>query len=76
MTGVGTSLAALFLLNAQGLLTSVLQVSFRMPSAAGISMIIVITLFVLIAIGKIASLWPAYRSNTMKPYDSIRGEGQ
>ena len=75
IAGIGTSLAILFLLNAQGFLTSVLQVSFRMPSAAGISMITAVSLCVVIAIGSIASLWPAYRSSTMNPYDAIRGEG-
>ena len=76
ITGIGASLAVLFLLNMQGFLTSVLQVSFRMPSATGISMIIVISLFVVIAIGSIASLWPAYRSSMMNPYDAIRSKGQ
>ena len=76
IAGIGASLAVLFLLNAQGFLNGVLQVSFRMPSATGISMIIVISLFVVITIGSIASLWPAYRSSMMNPYDAIRGEGQ
>ena len=73
IAGVGASLAVFFLLNAQGFLSSALQVSFRMPSAAGIGMITAVTLIIVITIGSIASLWPAYRSSMMNPYDAIRG---
>jgi len=73
IAGVGASLAVFFLLNAQGFLTSTLQVSFRMPSAAGIGMITAVTLIIVITIGSIASLWPAYRSSMMNLYDAIRG---
>jgi len=31
-------------------------------------------LSVVIAIGSIASLWPAYQSSRMNPYDAIRSE--
>jgi len=74
IAGVCASLAIFYLLNVQGFLTSALQVSFRMPSATGIGEITVITLFIVLTIGSIASLWPAYRSSIMNPYDAIRGQ--
>ena len=74
IAGVCVSLAAFFLLNAQELLTNALQVSFRMPSVAGISQITAITLIIVIIIGALASLLPAYSSSTMNPYDAIRSE--
>jgi putative ABC transport system permease protein len=74
IAGVGVSLAVFHLLNLQGFLTSALQVSFRMPSAAGIAEITATTLIIVITIGSIASLWPAYRSSIMNPYDAIRGK--
>jgi putative ABC transport system permease protein len=74
VAGVGASLAVFYLLNAQGFLTSALQVSFRMPSATGVAEITAITLIIVITIGSIASLWPAYRSSLMNPYDAIRGK--
>jgi ABC-type antimicrobial peptide transport system permease subunit len=33
-----------------------------------------VALLVVIAIGSISSLWPAYQSSRMNPYDAIRGE--
>ena len=74
IAGVCVSLAAFFLLNAQGLLTNALQVSFRMPSEAEIGQITAITLIIVIVIGALASLLPAYSSSTMNPYDAIRSE--
>jgi putative ABC transport system permease protein len=76
IAGVGISLIAFSLMNMQGLLNSALQVSFRMPVPADIGQIAGLALFAVIAIGSIASLWPAYRSSTMNPYDAIRCEGQ
>lgn len=76
IAGVCLSLIGFFLLNAQGLLSSALQVSFRMPSAAGIIEITAITLIIVIILGSVASLWPAYRSSAMNPYDAIRSDGQ
>jgi putative ABC transport system permease protein len=75
ITGVGVSLIAFSLMNMQGLLNSALQVSFRMPAPADIGQMAGLALFAVIAIGSISSLWPAYRSSTMNPYDAIRSEG-
>jgi ABC-type lipoprotein release transport system permease subunit len=75
IAGVGASLIAFSLMNMQGLLSSALQVSFRMPATAEIGQMAVVALFAVILIGSISSLWPAYRSSTMNPYDAIRHEG-
>ncbi|HUU74922.1 MAG TPA: FtsX-like permease family protein [Methanoregulaceae archaeon] len=72
--GVCASLIILMLLNAQGSLNGVLQVSFQMPGTAAIGMMAAMALFVVIAIGCISSLYPAYRSSTMNPYEAIRSE--
>jgi ABC-type antimicrobial peptide transport system permease subunit len=39
-------------------------------SMAGLAFLVVITL------GSLSSLWPAYQSSMMNPYDAIRREGQ
>jgi len=75
IAGVGISLIAFSLMNMQGLLNSALQVSFRMPAPADIGQMAGLALCVVIAIGSIASLWPAYRSSTINPYDAIRRQG-
>ncbi len=74
IAGVGASFAALFLLNMLGILNSALLVSFQMPASPDIGMMAGLALFVVIAIGTLSSLWPAYRSSTMNPYDAIRNE--
>jgi len=74
--GVGVSISALFLMNAQGVLNSALQVSFRMPPLMEIGSMAGLALLVVIVIGSVASLWPAYQSSKMNPYDAIRREGQ
>jgi len=73
--GVGVSISALFLMNALGLLNSALQVSFQMPPLMEIGSIAGLALLVVIVIGSVASLWPAYQSSMMNPYDAIRNEG-
>jgi len=73
--GVGVSLCAFFLMNALGILNSALQVSFRMPPLMEIGSIAGLALLVVIVIGSVASLWPAYQSSMMNPYDAIRNEG-
>jgi putative ABC transport system permease protein len=73
IAGAVASLVVFNVLNANGFLTSALQVSFRMPSATGIAEITAITLIIVLTIGSIASFWPAYRSSIMNPYDAIRG---
>jgi putative ABC transport system permease protein len=72
--GVGVSLFAFFLMNAQGILNSALQVSFRMPPLVEIGSMAGLALFVVIVIGSVASLWPAYQSSMMNPYDAIRSD--
>ena len=76
IAGVGVSIFALFLMNAQGILNSALQVSFRMPPLMEICSMAGVALLVVITIGSISSLWPAYQSSMMNPYDAIRSEGQ
>lgn len=76
IAGVTASLAAFTLLNTQGVLNSALQVTFAMPAFADINLMAGRALLVVISIGSISSLWPAYRSCTMNPYDAIRNEGQ
>jgi putative ABC transport system permease protein len=75
MIGVGVSLCAFFLMNALGVLNSALQVSFRMPQLMEIGMMAGLALLVVMVIGSVASLWPAYQSSMMNPYDAIRSEG-
>jgi putative ABC transport system permease protein len=76
IAGVGVSIFALFLMNAQGVLNSALQVSFRIPPLMEIGSMAGLALLVVIVIGSVASLWPAYQSSMMNPFDAIRGDGQ
>jgi putative ABC transport system permease protein len=76
IAGAGASLVALFLMNAGGILNSAFQVSFRMPSLTGTGLMAGLALLIVITIGSISSLLPAYQCSTMNPYDAIRGEGQ
>jgi putative ABC transport system permease protein len=74
IVGVVASIITLNLLNMQGFLNSALQVSFHMPTLADTGLMAGIALFGVIAIGSIASLYPAYTSSRMNPFDAIRGE--
>jgi putative ABC transport system permease protein len=74
--GVAVSIIAFFLMNTRGVLNSSLQVTFAMPSIAEITIMGGIALAVVILIGSISSLWPAYHSSTMNPYEAIRSEGR
>jgi putative ABC transport system permease protein len=74
--GVCVSLVAFLLLNTMGLLQTTFQVSFRTPALYEIVATSCPALIVVIAIGSISSLWPAYWSSRMNPYDAIRGEGK
>jgi len=60
----------------QDVLNSALQVSFAKPALAVTSLRGGMALPVVIAIGGISSLRPAYRSSDMNSYDAVRGEGQ
>jgi len=73
--GVGVNLCAFFLMNTRGILNSALQVSFRMPPLMEIVSMAGLALLVVMVIGSVASLWPAYQSSMMNPYDAIRNEG-
>jgi len=75
IAGVGISLFAFFLMDARGILNSALQVSFRMPSLMEICFMAGLALLVVMTISSISSLWPAYQSSRMNPYDAIRNEG-
>jgi len=72
ITGIISSFLAIFILNSQGVLNSALQVSFRMPTFGETGAIAGMALAAVIIIGGISSLWPAYKSSTMSPYDAIR----
>jgi putative ABC transport system permease protein len=76
IAGVALSLVAFFLLDILGVLNSALQVSFHMPGIPEIGLMTALALSVVIGIGGISSLWPAYRSSTLNPYDAIRADGQ
>jgi putative ABC transport system permease protein len=71
ITGVVVSLGFLILMEGGGFKNTVLQ-GFSAPSAAGTLMMAAFALGVVVLIGSIASLWPAYRSSRMNPYDAIR----
>jgi putative ABC transport system permease protein len=75
IAGVVVSLVALYLLNILGFLNSAIQVSFRMPPLIEIVSMAGLALLVVMVIGSVASLWPAYQSSMMNPYDAIRNEG-
>jgi len=75
IAGVSVSFIALSLLRMQGLLNSALQVSFRMPTPADIGQMAGLAFFAVIVMGSISSLWPAYQSSRMNPYEAIRSEG-
>jgi putative ABC transport system permease protein len=76
IVGVSVSFLAVFLLNAQGVLNSALQVSFRMPGLTETGLMAGLVLLVVIVIGSLSSLIPAYRISMMNPYDAIRNDGQ
>jgi putative ABC transport system permease protein len=75
IAGIGTCLFIFSLLNSQVFLNSVLQITFITPQLTRISQMAGLALLVVIAIGSISSLWPAYQSSRMNPYDAIRGNG-
>jgi putative ABC transport system permease protein len=75
IAGILMSLGLFVLINPQSLLGDTLQVSFQMPSITSIGLMAGTAFFVVMIIGSIASLWPAYRSCLLNPYDAIRCEG-
>jgi putative ABC transport system permease protein len=76
LAGIGASLGTFFMLNSQSVLDNALQVSFRMPTVVETGLMAGLAVTIVIVIGSLASLWPAYRSSQMNPYDAIRSEGQ
>jgi ABC-type antimicrobial peptide transport system permease subunit len=45
-----------------------------MPPVMDIGIMASLAMFIVIAIGSISSLWPAYQSSKMNPYDAIRSD--
>ena len=74
IAGIGACLFTFSLLNTQALLNGALQITFVTPQLARISQMAGLALLVVIAIGSISSLWPAYQSSRMNPYDAIRSD--
>jgi putative ABC transport system permease protein len=72
LAGVSAGLGIFFLLNTMGRVPF-LQ-GFQVPPAAGTAMMAAIAIGIVVLVGSIASLWPAYRSSRMNPYDAIRAE--
>jgi putative ABC transport system permease protein len=74
--GIGTSLAVFILAHTSGFFSIALLGSFRMSDPGTTALMAGLAVFVVITIGSIAALWPAYQSSTITPYDAIRNEGQ
>jgi len=72
LAGVGASLGIFFLLN-NGSGAPFLE-GFQVPPAGETAVMAAIALCIVVLVGSIASLWPAYRSSRMNPYDAIRAE--
>jgi len=75
VAGIVASLVLLFVLDPIGFLNSALQVSFRIPGAAEIVVLAGMAFLVVISMGTLASVYPAYRSSTMNAFDAIRQGG-
>lgn len=76
IAGVCASIAAFTVLDLYGLLNSALLVSFRMPSLPETGGMALIATVIVIVLGFVAALLPAYRSSRMNPYEAIRLDGQ
>lgn len=75
LAGVAASLIIFSAADLTRVLSSALLVSFRFSTPADTVLIGGMALLAVIAIGTLASLYPAYQSCRMNPYDAIRGEG-
>jgi putative ABC transport system permease protein len=75
IAGIGASIVIFSLLNIHRVLTSGVQASLYMPAPHEIAVMVGMALFIVMIIGSLASLWPAYQSSIMNPYDAIRHEG-
>lgn len=76
IAGIGASLALLSVLEANGVLNSALQVSFRIPTATEVGVYAGMAFLVVIAMAGLSSMYPAYRASSMNPLDAIREEGK
>jgi len=72
LAGVVVSLGVFFFLS-NGSGSPFLQ-GFEVPPAGETAVMAAIALCIVVLVGSIASLWPAYRSSRMNPYDAIRAE--
>jgi putative ABC transport system permease protein len=70
--GIGASLSAFILINNGGFIQLSFLQGFQAPPAPETGMMIVIAVCIVIFTAGIASLWPAWRSSRMNPYDAIR----
>ena len=75
VAGIGASLALLSVLEANGVLNSALQVSFRIPAVTEVGVYAGMAFLVVIAMAGLSSMYPAYRAGSMNPLDAIREEG-
>jgi putative ABC transport system permease protein len=75
IVGVTVSLTIFFLVNTLGFFSTALLNSFRLPTPGETMLMAGLAVGVVITIGSIAALWPAYQSSMMNPYDAIRNEG-
>jgi putative ABC transport system permease protein len=76
LAGVGASLLTFFVLNAQGAIDNALRTSFHLPTGAETGLMAGLALLVVIVIGSVSSLWPAYQSSLLNPHDAIHGDRQ
>jgi putative ABC transport system permease protein len=76
LAGVGASLVTFFVLNAQGAIDNTLRTSFHLPTGAETGLMAGLALLVVIVIGSVSSLWPAYQSSLLNPHDAIHGDRQ
>ena len=76
LAGVAASLVIFSVADLTRVLSSALLVSFRFPTPAATVLVGSMALLAVIAIGTLASLYPAYQSCRMNPYDAIRWEGE
>jgi len=74
IVGVTVSFTVFVLVNTLGFFRTALLNSFRLPAPGETMLMAGLAVGVVITIGSIAALWPAYQSSMMNPYDAIRNE--
>lgn len=75
VAGIVASLAALSVMEVNGVLNSALQVSFRVPGAGETGVYALVAFLVVIAMAALSSAYPAFRTGRMNPFDAIRNDG-